>query len=81
MMNGSKQLESIYYITLPENFSLSKNAMHIDTSIPLPVQKKESDSADNFNMAELTEEQILSGILTVWLTTKRTSIWIIIVPS
>lgn len=64
-MTGSKQLESIYYITLPENFSLSKNAMHIDKSIPLPVQKKDKDSGDNFNMAELTEEQILSGLLTV----------------
>ena len=64
-MNGSKQLESIYYITLPENFSLSKNAMHIDKTIPLPVQKKDKDSADNFNMEELTSEQILSGILTV----------------
>ncbi len=64
-MTGSKQLESIYYITLPENFSLSKKAMHIDKSIPLPVQKKDKDSGDNFNMAELTEEQILSGLLTV----------------
>ena len=64
-MTGSKQLESIYYITLPENFSLSKNAMHIDKSIPLPVQKKDKDSGDNFNMAELTEEQVLSGLLTV----------------
>ena len=64
-MSGSKQLESIYYITLPENFELSKNAMHIDKTIPLPVQKKDKDSGDNFNMAELTQEQILSGILTV----------------
>ena len=64
-MTGSKQLESIYYISLPENFSLSKNAMHIDKSIPLPVQKKDKDSGDNFNMAELTEEQVLSGLLTV----------------
>ncbi|MBQ6028136.1 MAG: hypothetical protein IJL24_01225, partial [Treponema sp.] len=64
-MTGSEQLNSIYYISLPENFELSKNAMHIDKTIPLPVQKKDKDSADNFNMEELTSEQILSGILTV----------------
>ena len=64
-MNGSDQLNSIYYISLPENFELSKNAMHIDKTIPLPVQKKDKDSPDNFNMDELTPEQILSGILTV----------------
>lgn len=64
-MTGSDQLNSIYYISLPENFELSKNAMHIDKSIPIPVQRKEKDSPDNFNMEELTSEQILSGILTV----------------
>jgi len=64
-MTGSDSLNSIYYISLPENFELSKNAMHIDKTIPLPVQKKDKDSPDNFNMEELTSEQILSGILTV----------------
>ncbi len=64
-MKGSEKLESIYYISLPENFELSKNAMHIDKSIPLPVQKKDKDSGGNFNMSELSAEQILSGILTV----------------
>ena len=70
-MSGSERLETIYYINIPENFSLSKNAMHIDKSIPLPAQKKDNDSADNFNMAELTEEQILSGILTVLAYDKK----------
>ena len=70
-MTGSDQLNSIYYISLPENFELSKNAMHIDKSIPLPVQRKEKDSPDNFNMEELTSEQILSGILTVLAYDKR----------
>ena len=64
-MSGSSQLNSIYYVTLPENFNISKAAMRIDKTIPLPVQKKDGDSSDSFNMAELTEEQILSGILTV----------------
>lgn len=64
-MKPNSPLESIYYITIPEGFELSKNAMHIDKSIPLPVQKKETDGAGSFNMAELTQEQILAGLLTV----------------
>ena len=39
-MNPSNQLDTIYYIKLPEDFSLSRNAMRIDPEIPLPVQKK-----------------------------------------
>ena len=39
--------------------------MHIDKTIPLPVQKKQDDSPGNFNINELSAEQILSGILTV----------------
>ena len=70
-MTGSAQLDSIYYISLPENFELSKNAMHIDKTIPLPVQRKDKDSPDNFNMEELTSEQILSGILTVLAYDKK----------
>lgn len=64
-MNPANALDSVYYITLPEDFELSKNAMHIDKTIPLPVQKKDNDAPGNFNMNELTAEQILSGILTV----------------
>lgn len=58
-------LNSIYYIQLPEDFKPSAKAMHIDPTIPLPVQKKESDAPGTFDMKELTEEQILAGILTV----------------
>src|SRR5574344_1102797 len=64
-MNPSNPMDSIYFIKLPEGFELSKHAMHIDPSIPLPVQKKDKDAPGSFNMAELTEEQILAGILTV----------------
>ena len=39
--------------------------MPIDPTIPLPVQKKEKDDPGTFNMKELTEEQILAGLLTV----------------
>lgn len=64
-MKPTDPLESIYYIQLPEDFHFSQDAMHIDPSIPLPVQKKEKDDPGTFNMQELTEEQILAGLLTV----------------
>lgn len=64
-MTPVNPLESVYFITLGENCALSENAMHIDPTIPLPVQKKASDAPGNFNMSELTEEQILAGLLTV----------------
>ncbi|BDC96677.1 tetratricopeptide repeat protein [Treponema saccharophilum] len=64
-MNPTSPLESIYFIQLPDDFKPSAKAMHIDPTIPLPVQKKESDAPGSFNMKELTEEQILAGILTV----------------
>lgn len=64
-MNLSKSLDSIYYITLPEEFKFSSAAMQIDVTIPLPVQKKEEGDADSFDMKSLSEEQILAGLLTV----------------
>ena len=39
-MNPANQLDTIYYIKLPEDFSLSRNAIRVDPEIPLPVQKK-----------------------------------------
>ncbi len=64
-MNPTSPLDSVYFISLPEEFKLSSNAMHIDPTIPLPVQKKDGDAPGTFNMAELTQEQILAGLLTV----------------
>ena len=64
-MNPSSPLDSVYFITLPEDFKLTDKAFHLDTTIPLPVQKKESQDSDNFNIKELTQEQILSGLLTI----------------
>ena len=65
-MNPSNPLKSILFITLPENFSISKEAMHIDTTIPLPVQLPVgTESTENFDITTLTEEMILAGILTV----------------
>ena len=64
-MNPSNPLESIYYISMPENFVPSDAAFKIDTSIKLPVQKKINESAGAFSPEQITTEQILSGILTV----------------
>ena len=64
-MSTSNSLESVYFMTLPENFSFSKNAFPLDTTIPLPVQKKQKDDPDSFNTKDISEEQILAGILTV----------------
>ncbi len=64
-MKPNSPLESIYFITLPDGFELSKEAFPLDTTIPLPVQKKDSDAPGQFNPEELTQEQILAGILTV----------------
>lgn len=64
-MKPNSPLESIYFITLPDGFELSKEVFPLDTTIPLPVQKKDSDAPGQFNPEELTQEQILAGILTV----------------
>ena len=64
-MKQNSPLDTVYFITLGEDFKFSEQAMHIDPSIPLPVQKKDKDAPGTFNMAELTEEQILAGLLTV----------------
>ena len=64
-MTPNNPLESIYFITFPEDTVLSKDAFQIDTTIPLPVQKKDNEAPGQFNPNEITQEQILAGILTV----------------
>ncbi|WP_407426919.1 tetratricopeptide repeat protein [Treponema sp.] len=64
-MNPSSPLDSIYFINIPEDFKFSETAFHIDTTIPLPVQKKADDAPGSFDMKSLTEEQILAGLLTI----------------
>ncbi|WP_294429608.1 tetratricopeptide repeat protein [uncultured Treponema sp.] len=64
-MTPISPLDSVYFINIPEGFSLSDKAFHLDTTIPLPVQKKDSDAPGTFDMASLTEEQILAGLLTI----------------
>lgn len=64
-MNPANPLDSVYFIKLPEDFKLSSHAMQVDPSIPLPVQKKEGEEAGSFDIKDLTQEQVLSGILTI----------------
>ena len=64
-MNPASPLDSIYFINLPEDFKFSEGAFHLDTTIPLPIQKKDGDAPGTFDMKALTEEQILAGLLTV----------------
>jgi len=70
-MNPSNPLESIYYISIPENFVTSEKAFKIDVNIKLPVQKKVTDGPGDFNPTEITTEQILAGILTVLAYDKK----------
>ena len=70
-MNPKNPLDSIYFIDLPENFSLLDAAFQIDKTIQLPVQQKDSDAPGVFNPAEITMEQILAGILTVLAYDKK----------
>ena len=64
-MNPTSPLDSVYFINIPEDFSLSDKAFHLDTTIPLPVQKIDEDAPGTFDMKSLTEEQILAGLLTI----------------
>ncbi len=64
-MKPTNPLETIYFINLKENTKFSSEALQLDPTIPLPVQKKANDDPGTFNMQELTEEQILAGLLTI----------------
>ena len=64
-MKPTNPLESVYFIALPEGFSLTGCAMHIDPAIPLPVQRRDGDQAGTPDFSTLAPEQILSGLLTV----------------
>jgi Flp pilus assembly protein TadD len=59
----SHPLDSLVFITVPEEHHLSTEIEIFDPSIPLPVQLTER--AEDFTPAELTWEMILAGILTV----------------
>lgn len=64
-MSNKNPLETIYFVNLPENYNFSSAAMKIDATIPLPVQKKMKGDPDDYDMNDISPEQVLSGILTV----------------
>ena len=59
----SHPINSIVFITLPENHHFASSFSGFDASIPLPVQLAAPDS--EFEVSSLTEEMVLAGILTV----------------
>lgn len=70
-MDSKNSLESIYFIKLPEGSVLSPKAMKIDPAIPLPVQKKNPEDPPEEDASKLSQEQVLSGILTVLAYDKK----------
>ena len=70
-MNPKNPLESIYFISIPDNFISSQTQLKIDPKIKLPVQKKVDEAPGEFNPNEITTEQILAGILTVLAYDKK----------
>lgn len=65
-MSATNPLDSVYFITLPQDAPLkTAGVLRLDSSIPLPVQKKEGDDDAPLNTAALSEEQLLSGLLKV----------------
>ena len=70
-MVSTNSLDSIYFIKLPEGSVLSPKAMKINPEIPLPVQKKNPEDPVEQDATKLSEEQILSGILTVLAYDKK----------
>ena len=64
-MNPANPLESIYFINIPKLELTSCNSFEIDSTIPLPVQKKVGEAEEDFNPKEIEPEQILAGMLTI----------------
>ncbi|MCR5698058.1 MAG: tetratricopeptide repeat protein [Treponemataceae bacterium] len=61
---NSDPLNSIIYVTLPDDYVLPKDAYKIDTTIPLPIQMPSPDIKE-FDIKDLKWEMVLAGILTV----------------
>lgn len=64
-MNPSNPLSSVYFLNLPEGFSVPNSKFSFDPTKPLPVQKKDGEEDKAPSAEDITEEQILSGMLTV----------------
>ncbi|MGP1587888.1 MAG: tetratricopeptide repeat protein [Treponemataceae bacterium] len=63
-MDTKNPLESVFFITVPEGYTLAKGSFPIDTTIPLPVQCENVECKD-FDAKTLSSEMIIAGILNV----------------
>lgn len=64
-MKGNNPLETVFFVKLPEDFSFSCRDLKLNKDIALPVQKKDGDTSETIDTKDISQEQILSGILTV----------------
>ncbi len=65
-MNPANPLDSLVFISLPENFVSENQNFPLDPTVLLPVQRDSTEeNANSFDIETLTWEQILAGILTV----------------
>jgi Flp pilus assembly protein TadD len=62
-MNTNSPLDTILFITVPEDFHHHLEGVDIDPAIPLPVQP--GVDPEEWNIESLTWEMIVSGMLTV----------------
>ena len=66
MSDKKTSINSVVYITLPEDYKVPENAFQIDVTIPLPVQKPENwDENKHFDSSNISWEMILAGILVI----------------
>lgn len=59
-----KELDSLFFIQLPENYTIASAIPDFDPSIPLPIQLPAGE--ENIQPKEITQEMILAGMLTVF---------------
>ena len=64
-MNIANPLDSLIFISLPEEFKPGSSDFRLDPTVQLPVQLEFGKTAEDFDITALTWEQILAGILTI----------------
>ncbi len=71
-MSYTNPLDSLVFISLPDDLKLESFSELIDSSVKLPVQRDSFDEeTETFSIENLTWEQILAGILTVLAYDKK----------
>ena len=70
-MKTINPLESLIFISLPEEFKPEADDFRLDPTVQLPVQLEAVKTAQDFDITTLTWEQILAGILTILAYDKK----------